>query len=202
MSNNLDPSQDSAVNVDLLNDKENVRALSRSPHPYHRQKWELLEPSDTFASPASSIPTHEFGNVHDQLLPPPTFTRDSTSTTDSGTEADDENLMKRLPAPRARLHKGLRGRPEPSSGVATPLSNPTVADGNSDSMGKPKGRIKEDHKRSLAERTKRNKEVIRRLLEILLLSGLAYGVLSNPNVKTIVASWSKGMSPYGRPRCI
>ncbi|KUI60817.1 Dolichol kinase sec59 [Cytospora mali] len=192
MSNNLEPPRPNAINAtsnDLLKEKEELRGLSRSPHPYHRQKWELLEPSDRITSRASSIPTHRFDDVRDQFLPAPGFIKDSTPTTDSGTEADDENFVKRLPAPRARLHKGLRGRPEPPSGVATPLLTPTALDGDLEIIGKSKGRIKEDFKRILVERTKRNKEVIRRGSEVLILSGLAKLVISNPDVKTVVASW-------------
>ncbi|ROW06130.1 hypothetical protein VMCG_04624 [Cytospora schulzeri] len=189
MSDNLEPPRASATSNDLIKDKENLRGLSRTPKPYHRQKWELLEPSDKITSRASSIPTHRFDDVHDQLLPSPAFTSVSTPTTDSGTEADDENLVKRLPAPKARLHKGLRGRPEPPSGVATPLLTPTIGDADLDTIGKSKGRIKEEHKRFLIERTKRNKEITRRGAEVLILSGLAKLVLSNPDVKTVVATW-------------
>lgn len=198
MSDNLEPPQASATNStsnNLIKDKENLKSLSRSPHPYHRQQWELLEPSDRITSRASAIPTHRLDDVRDQLLPSPSFTKDSTPTTDSGTEADDENFVKRLPAPRARLHKGLRGRPEPPSGLATPLLTPAPVDGDSESKGKSNGRIKEDNKRSLAERAKRNKEVIRRGSEVLILSGLAKLVISNPDVKTVVTSWGNGMRP-------
>lgn len=189
MSDNPDPPRASATSNDLIKDKENLRGLSRTPKPYHRQKWELLEPSDRIASRASSIATHRFDDVHDQLLPSPAFTNISTPTTDSGTEADDENLVKRLPAPKARLHKGLRGRPEPPSGAATPLLTPTAVDVDLDTIGKSKGRLKEEHKRFLVERTKRNKEVTRRGSEILILAGLTKLVISNPDVQTVVATW-------------
>ncbi|ROV92714.1 hypothetical protein VSDG_06623 [Cytospora chrysosperma] len=172
MSDNPDPPRASATSNDLIKDKENLRGLSRTPKPYHRQKWELLEPSDRIAARASSIATHRFDDVHDQLLPSPAFTNISTPTTDSGTEADDENLVKRLPAPKARLHKGLR-----------------AVDVDLDTIGKSKGRLKEEHKRFLVERTKRNKEVTRRGSEVLILAGLTKLVISNPDVQTVVATW-------------
>ena len=196
MSDNLKPPRPSAVHAtsnDLLKEKENLRALSRSPHPYHRQNWELLEPSDTITTRASSIPTHRFEDVRQQLLPSPAFTKDSTPTTDSGTEADDENFVKKLPAPRARLHKGLRGRPEPPSGFATPLLTPTAVDGDLEILGKVKGKTKEDQKRALAEKIRRDKEVIRRGSEILILAGLAKVVISNPDAEIAVAIWGNGM---------
>ncbi|KAI1328762.1 hypothetical protein F5Y16DRAFT_367850 [Xylariaceae sp. FL0255] len=78
-------------------DQDSVRLLSRSPHPYHRQRSDLLEPTSRY------------------LL------RERTPTSDSGTEADDEHFLKGLPAPR-RLHKGLRTH----SGLATPLLTPPI----------------------------------------------------------------------------
>lgn len=199
MSNNLEPPRASATSNDLIKDKENLRGLSRTPKPYHRQKWELLEPSDRITYRASSIPTHKFDDVHDQLLPSPAFTNISTPTTDSGTEADDENLVKRLPAPRAKLHKGLRGRSEPPSGAVTPLLTPTAVDVDLGIVGKGRGRIKEDYKRSLVERTKRNKEVTRRASEVLILYGLAKLVISNPDVQTVVATWGTGVYSSRNP---
>lgn len=199
MSDNPESPRANATSNDLIKDKENLRGLSRTPKPYHRQNWELLEPSDRITSRATSIPTHKFDDVHDQLLLSPAFTNISTPTTDSGTEADDENLVRRLPAPKARLHKGLRGKPEPLSGAVTPLLTPTAVDVDLDITGKIKGRIKEDYKRSLVERSKRNKEVTRRGSEVLILSGLAKLVISNPDVKTVIATWGTGMHSSQQP---
>lgn len=190
MSSSLKPPRPDPISVspnDDLDDKENLRTLSRSPHPYLRHKWEILEPSDSFIPRASSIPTHTPGDARDQLIPSPAFTKDSTPNTDSGTEADDEIFVKRLPAPRARLHKGLRGRPEPPSGVATPLLTPSLPDGD---LGTSRGKERktEDEKRHRAERARRRKEIIRRTTEVLILSGLGRLVISNPTVSPIVAS--------------
>lgn len=190
MSSSLKPPRPEPLNVapnDDLDDKENLRTLSRSPHPYLRHKWEILDPSDSFISRASSIPIHAPADARDQLIPSPAFTKDSTPNTDSGTEADDEIFVKRLPAPRARLHKGLRGRPEPPSGVATPLLTPSLPDGD---VGTSRGRERrtEDEKRHRAEQTRRRKEIIRRATEVLILFGLGRLVVSNPDVRRIVAS--------------
>ncbi|KAJ0117198.1 cytidylyltransferase [Diaporthe amygdali] len=193
MSSSLKPPRPEPITVtpnDDLDDKENLRALSRSPHPYLRHKWELLEPSDSIISRASSIPTHTPEDARDQLIPSPAFTKDSTPNTDSGTEADDEIFVKRLPAPKARLHKGLRGRPEPPSGLATPLLTPSILDGDLDTS-KSKERRAEGERRCRAEKARRQKELIRRATEVLILSGLGRLVISNPDVSPVVASHRK-----------
>lgn len=179
---------------DVIDDQDNLRLLSRSPHPYHRQKWELLEPSDrVIGRAASTIPPHKSDDVHDQLLAPPSFAKDSSPSTDSGTEADDENYVKRLPAPRAKLHKGLRGRPEALSGSGTPVLTPTLAEGDPDSFAlKNKGKSREEQKRRLADNAKRRKELIRRGAEVLILSVLGKLVLDNPSVRLLVAGWRTG----------
>ncbi|KAK7708594.1 dolichol kinase [Diaporthe eres] len=190
MSSSLKPPRPEPITVspnDELEDQENLRTLSRSPHPYLRHKWELLEPSDSFIPRATSIPTHTPGDARDQLIPSPAFTKDSTPNTDSGTEADDEIFVKRLPAPRARLHKGLRGRPEPPSGVATPLLTPSFLEGDLDTS-RGKERRAEDEKRHRAENARRRKELIRRATEVLILSGLGRLVVTNPDVSPVVAS--------------
>lgn len=199
MSSSLKPPRPEPLTVspnDDLEDKENLRALSRSPHPYLRHKWELLEPSDSFIPRASSIPTHTPGDARDQLIPSPAFTKDSTPNTDSGTEADDEIFVKRLPAPRARLHKGLRGRPEPPSGVATPLLTPSLPEGDID-ISRGKERRAEDEKWHRAERARRRKELIRRATEVLILSGLGRLVVTNPDVSPVVASHREGLMLQG-----
>lgn len=187
------PSMTNGTTDDDLNDKENIRLLSRSPHPYHRQNWELLEPSDRVITTASSIPALGSDDVRDQLLPTTGFTKDSPPTTDSGTEADDENYIKRLPAPKARLHKGLRGRPEALSGSGTPLLTPIPGDGDPDGLVlKNKVRIREVQRKRQADNIKRRKEVFRRGTEVLILSALTKLVISNPTVKPVVALWGKG----------
>lgn len=179
---------------DDINQEENLRLLSRSPHPYHRQKWELLEPSDRVVGRAvSTLSPHNSDDVREQILPVPGFAKDSSAGTDSGTEADDENYVKRLPAPRARLHKGLRGRPEALSGSGTPVLTPTTAECDLDGFTlRNKGISKEDQKKRLANNAKRKKEVIRRGAEVLILSALGRLVFSNPTVRSFVAACRNG----------
>ncbi|KAK0739757.1 hypothetical protein B0T21DRAFT_410086 [Apiosordaria backusii] len=157
------PNHTATENVD--DDPDTLRFLSRSPHPYHRQSFELLEPLDRLVS-------------RDE--PFPALGKDSTPPSDSGTEADDEHFLKGLPAPKARLHKGLRGKNEPLSGTSTPLLSPAVMEeeGRKTSLG-----INQGEKRVAAERVRRRKEVIRRATEILLLGFQGGIVASNRDVQ-------------------
>ncbi|KAI9674295.1 MAG: hypothetical protein M1829_003842 [Trizodia sp. TS-e1964] len=104
------------------------KPFSRSPHPYHRRK--LVETSRHSNSPSGDeAPTSsDSGRGNIRRL-------SSKSTTDSGTEADDEGLiglLKRLPAPPVRPSKGLRaGSRTLSSGslhTPSPLLTPACLD--------------------------------------------------------------------------
>ncbi|KAK4179512.1 hypothetical protein QBC36DRAFT_206872 [Triangularia setosa] len=165
------PNQTTAENAD--DDPDALRALSRSPHPYHRQSFELLEPSDCLIS---------------RNEPFPALGKDSTPPSDSGTEADDEHFLKGLPAPKARLHKGLRGKNESLSGTSTPWLSPAVLEeeGRKTSLG-----INHGEKRVAAERVRRRKEIIRRITEILLLGFQGGIVVLNPDVQPHVRIYGK-----------
>ena len=99
----------SIQNIQIAEDGDgnSLRLLSRSPHPYQHQA------SDKFAIRPTAFP--------------PEVSREHTPSSCSGTEADDEHVLKGLPAPRLRLHKGLRGKNEVVSGTSTPIP-PTVLD--------------------------------------------------------------------------
>ena len=155
------------------------RVPSRSPHPYHRQSFELLEPSNRFAY----RPSIAIGGV---VNPFPSFAKDSPVGSESGTEADDEHFLKGLPAPRGRLHKGLRGKNEPLSGTCTPLLSPAVLE--------EEGRQTQlrQEKRAATERTRRRKEIIRRVAEVLLLICQAAMVGSNADVQPFLRLYEKG----------
>ncbi|KAK4657276.1 dolichol kinase [Podospora pseudocomata] len=163
--------QTAAENAD--DDLDTLRVLSRSPHPYHRQSFELLEPSDCL------IPSHE---------PFPSLGKDSTPPSDSGTEADDEHFLKGLPAPKVRLHKGLRGKNEPLSGTSTPWLSPAVLEeeGRKTALG-----INHGEKRVAAERVRRRKEVTRRIAEVLLLGFQGGIVVLNPDAQPYVRIYGK-----------
>lgn len=179
---------------------EGLRLLSRSPHPYHRQHFELLHPADTLASPSRPPAT-----TTATTLPPPdsreslshsfrSFTKESTPTSDSGTDADDEHFLKGLPAPKAKLHKGLRGRNEAVSGTSTPLLSPAILE---DEGRKVPLVLKRDifdrDIRNGAEKGRRRKELVRRSTELLLLVSLGRILYSNPEVAARIRLWKKGM---------
>ncbi|KAH9989042.1 hypothetical protein F4779DRAFT_610695, partial [Xylariaceae sp. FL0662B] len=167
--------------ADAPNERDALRLLSRSPHPYHRQKFELLHPSDTFASVPLPLP-----------LPFLSTSRETTASSDSGTEADDEHFLKGLPAPR-RLHKGLRGRNEVLSGTSTPIPSPALLEeeGRKLSYTSKKDIPLAKELRSPAERLRRRKEVVRRLTELLIVAFLGVLVYTNPHVQPVLQSWNR-----------
>ncbi|KAI1259342.1 hypothetical protein F5Y18DRAFT_302296 [Xylariaceae sp. FL1019] len=186
MPNQLGPP--AAVTVDDDDDNDNKHEnkdanpllLSRSPHPYSRQRADLLEPSSA--------------------LPP----RNTTPPSDSGTEADDEHFLKGLPAPQ-RLHKGLRGRNERLSGLSTPLLTP--GGGSTDqhpdpqpffSLARPDSTSSVHAAVAAAQlyKRRRTKEILRRLTELLVIGLLTLFVATNPRVRPLWAASSPELSVF------
>lgn len=184
------PALDPISNVDDAG--ERLRILARSPHPYHRRNFELLEPSDTLDyRRASSGAAHEVANNTSS------FTKESTPASDSGTEADDEHFLKRLPAPKTRRHKGLRGQNEPLSGSSTPLMSPAWPHEEGRTASHRPRRESFGRGKCLdGERSRRRrKELVRRLTELALLASLGYCVRANPQVQPFLLLWRRGRSP-------
>lgn len=164
---------------------EELDISRRTPHPYHCQQSELLEPSDRLVYRAAAVAARRSGG----------FTKESTPASDSGTEADDEHILKGLPAPKTRLHKGLRGMNEELlSGTSTPLPSPAILDEDNRRIHTLKDDKPPKSKRARAERSRRQKEVVRRLSEVLLLACLGGLVQSNQDVQPFVALWRRGIS--------
>ncbi|EFY85004.1 phosphatidate cytidylyltransferase, putative [Metarhizium acridum CQMa 102] len=145
-----------------------LRALNRSPHPYHHQSSELPHPSERFA-------THDVsrGGGNDGTRPSPTsllaFLKESSPGSDSGTEADDEHFLKGLPAPKSKLHKGLRDYDEPTSGFATPAPSPAALDDDNIQAIAQKLRPKVgQRKKRWLDVLRRNRALVRRLTEALI----------------------------------
>ncbi|TGJ83928.1 hypothetical protein E0Z10_g4856 [Xylaria hypoxylon] len=173
MPDHLGPSTTAYEDVLDHPDYDDLRPLSRSPHPYHRHTSELLEPSSSYGVRRS---------------PPPT---------DSGTEADDEHFLKGLPAPR-RLHKGLRGRNDASSGASTPyLAAPPLLDEQGRrpfSFAAKKDTSVWNQTSSPAAdkwRRKRAKEVVRRFTELLIIGVLGLCVYTNVQVRPVLQKSSR-----------
>ncbi|KAI8622862.1 hypothetical protein F5Y19DRAFT_44420 [Xylariaceae sp. FL1651] len=166
MPEHLDPLTAACEDASTPPDHDDLRLLSRSPHPYHHPRSELLEPSSSY-------------------LP-----REPTPTSDSGTEADDEHFLKGLPAPR-RLHKGLRGRNEALSGTSTPLLTPAaLLDGDERrlSFGAKKDTFLSQQSSTLADKSKRRRtrEVVRRFIELLVVGALGLSVCANAQVRPVL----------------
>lgn len=176
-----------------LDEHNGLRKLSRSPHPYHHQNFELPYPADRLVYPVPSTASFESEDHHEQSSPFPAFPKDSSPTTDSGTDADDEHFLKGLPAPKARLHKGLRGHNEPLSGTSTPLPSPE----NLDEGGR-KGVRKSKIAKHLPEKLRdpdnyrRAKVIVRRSLECSIIASLGLMVWMNPQVRLSIRTWSRG----------
>ncbi|KAI0379848.1 hypothetical protein F5Y04DRAFT_258472 [Hypomontagnella monticulosa] len=171
----LDPSEHDAL-----------RLLSRSPHPYHRQHSELLDPSDHLTY--KLYPRDRL----DSLLRLPSASREVTPSSDSGTEADDEHFLKGLPAPR-RLRKGLRGRNEALSGTSTPIPSPALLEeeGRRLSINLKKESLQGNRLQSTADRIRRRKEIIRRSTELLIIGFLGVVVCTNTPVQQILCRWNQ-----------
>ncbi|KAI1776006.1 hypothetical protein F4818DRAFT_440385 [Hypoxylon cercidicola] len=175
MPEHLDPSEQGAL-----------RLLSRSPHPYHHQNSELLDPSDHFEYKSSQINPTSTRSVR------PSTSREITPSSDSGTEADDEHFLKGLPAPR-RLRKGLRGRNELLSGTSTPIPSPASFEEEGRRLSYNLKR--ESHlgksPRGPAEALRRRKEAVRRFTEFLIIGFLGVVVRTNIHVQPILRKWSR-----------
>ena len=174
-------------------EQENIRQLNRSPHPYHHQSTDLPHLSDRFAlrNGLTSFP----------------FSKESTPASDSGTEADDEHLLKGLPAPRSRPHKGLRGRNELVSGPPTPLASPIITEGDGPFQPVAKPSAKESFEKKRAQdQNRRTKIFVRRIVEVCILAVLGWIVQSNPAVNRALLPWRSGkmantikqLRPYSR----
>jgi hypothetical protein len=146
--------------------------LARSPHPYHRQRLDLLQPVlDSGSGPS---------------LPP---SARISSPSDSGTEADDERplvLLKGLPAPPLRPRKGLNDNcgSGAEAALSSPLLTPSYLDeerrrrpsaerSSTRSPSRSRTRPNEESARLVEEkyRRRRRAELLRRGLETVCLGG-------------------------------
>lgn len=189
--------------------EEAARRLSRSPHPYHRLKAELPHPSERLVASASSSSLRST-TAHDDQDSEEGERRtgfrgqykDSTGTSsDSGTEADDEHFLKGLPAPKLRSHKGLRGEDVTPSSSPSPRLSPTEH-----SFSSARGTVTprrreasvapetEDERIATIEklRQRRRIECVRRCGEAGLLV-VAFGLTClHPGVRQLLWFWKKG----------
>ncbi|KAF4837704.1 Dolichol kinase sec59 [Colletotrichum tropicale] len=176
-------------------DKDELRTLSRSPHPYHHLNTELPHPAHRIvyrpSNPTSTPPKDSSAESSRTPSPFPSFTKDSSQGSDSGTEADDEHFLKGLPAPKVRLHKGLRGRNEIISGASTPLFSP---ENQEDDDAAKRHTQRAEKLRFWEDRNyRRTKELIRRVSEFIIVGSLFAVVRANPKVTPILSAWSQDL---------
>ena len=184
-----------------------VRRLSRSPHPYHRQKFELAYASELFSSavplnkPFRSRETTEDEGQDGQTRVSEGF-RESTNS-DSGTEADDEHFLKGLPAPKLRPPKGLRGGDGLLSSTSSPLLSPAILNdvfqgrlGSSVKTILSSDALEESDVRKAVDafRHKRRIEIVRRVTESSIMGFVALILALNPEVRELAYMWKTGNS--------
>lgn len=167
---------------------DSLRLLSRSPHPYHRKR---LKCADT----PSVLTDHSD-------RPSRNLSQWAKTSSDSGTEADDEStgILKGLPAPPPRPRKGLRSswdgvdesdlwyptlRTWPSFGRSTSSRSSRRSSGDEPQAEVLKLRDKARRKVQI--------EVFRRLSETALLLSVGGVVLWQDGARAIVGAWRKGL---------
>lgn len=187
--------------------EEAGKRLSRSPHPYHRQQFELPYSSEQINSnvpqaPTPSLPTQLDDNEgRTDIRQSLAGYRDSNS--DSGTEADDEHFLKGLPAPKSRPHKGLRNADGSVSNSPSPLLSPAILD---DEIQNISGFIRKGPATSAAQneedasravkwlQRKRRVEIVRRVTEAGILVFVGGVLCLNREVRDVLGLWKAELS--------
>ncbi|KKP03157.1 hypothetical protein THAR02_04727 [Trichoderma harzianum] len=198
MPTHLSPESTGALDQD---EQDVLRALNRSPHPYHHQSSELPYPSDHLVSRGERAASSKLGNDSSQpsLSVLPTFSKESTPASDSGTDADDEHFLKGLPPPKLRPHKGLRGRNEVISGTSTPLLSPAVLQEPVPPTGRraPHNGKKSEERAILPEAIRRKKILIQRAIEVGIIITLASLIQANKLLAPVLRTWRKDFYLFG-----
>ncbi|EAW10372.1 putative phosphatidate cytidylyltransferase [Aspergillus clavatus NRRL 1] len=162
-----------------------LRHLSRSPHPYRRKGLHCAD-SPSLSGDHSDRPTQN----------PSQWPKTSS---DSGTEADDEStgILKGLPAPPVRLRKGLRSTWNgiDDNDLWSPILQPwpSFARSTSQSSRRGSGEGLEVGIHCLRDqnRQKRRIEVLRRLSEAALLLSVGGTVLWQESARSLAWAWKK-----------
>ncbi|OOF98025.1 hypothetical protein ASPCADRAFT_205305 [Aspergillus carbonarius ITEM 5010] len=159
---------------------DNPRQPSRSPHPYRRK-----------GSHSASLPA-DSGDRSTRLHWPRT-------SSDSGTEADDEStgVLKGLPAAPLRPRKGLRsgrqvaGEEDQWFPVLRPW--PSITRSTSRSSRRSSGEEAEVEATGLREQAKRKRRIgiLQRLLETALLLSVGAVVLGQEDTRSVAWAWRK-----------
>ncbi|MCJ1440332.1 MAG: hypothetical protein MMC23_000815 [Stictis urceolatum] len=174
-----------SAEAEELHSPPRKQRLSRSPHPYSRQSFDL--PDRIYKTRTESLPQIRISNTLDtsHVASKPSGTsgagshkrsRLTTSPSDSGTEADDERpLLRAITAPPLRPRKGLRYASTPT---ASPLLTPSILDDEPTSyvlvpeQKKPSADEASQTKKIERNQKRRRYVVLRRFLETSLLGAM------------------------------
>ena len=195
------------------------RRLSRSPHPYHRDKIFLssLTPINGVALGKDGILRDEPGlesSSGNKFSGTTYFDSDSqkrrksiTSPSNSGTEADDESggFLRGLPAPPVKQRKGLKA----PSASSSPLLTPSYLDDENRRLNVERQlrrrksvqspTLTDEETKKIAEKftRRRRAELLRRITETLLLGSVTC-ITCNSASKILLRRWTKGSPVTGR----
>ncbi len=178
-----------------------AQRLSRSPHPYHRDQASVLQDNALARAPPQDArlrPCLNYSSPKPRVEEATYFDSDyrrrrkeTSSPSESGTEADDEKgaSLLRLPPPPSRPRKGLKG--SNGSGTVSPLLTPSYLDREPPTLAvksKKKNRVGlyspsyvDEETRKLREKftRRRRAELIRRVTETILLGTVGLMACSN-----------------------
>ena len=202
---------------------EELQLLRRSPHPYLRHRDQIHRQSSSGRDDADLQEQTRCGSADDTMRDDDGRKRRkpvSQSPSESGTEADDEgcSLVKALPAPPLRPHKGLRDpRAYGTEEWATPLLTPTQIDdearkfsdryfnssNNTNNKRTRKGDGGDTDEEARAARQKylqrRRNELLRRTTEATLLAGIVVLAVHGCECWARLLSWHRGRHTHTLP---
>ncbi|EDU45242.1 phosphatidate cytidylyltransferase [Pyrenophora tritici-repentis] len=193
---------------------EELEPLRRSPHPYLRHRDQIRRHSPNRSDDLIPQEQTPYGTEDDTMHEDDGRKRrrpTSQSPSESGTEADDEgcSLVKALPAPPLRPHKGLRDPRAygPEEWAATPLLTPTQIDDEGrrfsdrflNNKGMRKGDIYHTDEEARVARQKylqrRRNELLRRTTETILLAGIVVLAVHGCACWARLLEWHRGLHP-------
>ncbi|KAG5950715.1 hypothetical protein E4U53_004515 [Claviceps sorghi] len=169
--------------------QDTLRNLDRTPKPYRHQSSELPHSSERVPNKiTTTIATT--GAARHIAHPSPSgislLSHESAPGSESGSEADDEHFLRGLPAPRTKLHKGLRDSNEPISGISTPVASPAAVDHGRVQSMTPQCASKEQ---SPIDRAfvvlRRNRNLVRRAAESGIVASLGYMAVTSIHVAPV-----------------
>lgn len=202
------------ASADEKNTRNRAPILSRSPRPYSRQQYDVLQDNGNTAaclhnalvSPVVNDSSLNFEkNVHTYFDADHRKRRKgSTSPSDSGTEADDErgrSSLLGLPAPPVKPRKGLKG--PRGSGTESPLLTPSYLDAETrrlDSKAKSRRWGGLQSQNCVNEETirlrqkfnqRRRAELIRRVSETVLMGTIGF-IACSSDIGWLLRLWAGG----------